>query len=130
MSSRLVDAIRLIEEEVALKHARCVIADAGCPDESSSYGTREGYLNLVLTLLRFVADVDTGGLEIAEEGCAWDDRVKATLYQLPTHSASLVGAYLFKSHTEFMAKLSQVVDPQIDYPLLNDPEFREPSSSI
>jgi hypothetical protein len=126
--SRLQDAIRLIEQEVALKRARCVIADEGCPDESSLLGTRDGYLNLVLALLRFVADADTGNCQVAEEGCAWDDRLKTALYQLPTHSAWLVGAYLFKSHTEFMADLSRLVDPQIEYPLLNDPQFRDPGS--
>lgn len=129
MSSRLLDAIRLIEQEVAVKRARCVIADEGCPDESSLLGTRDGFLNLVLALLRFVAEADAGGCQVAEESCAWDDRLKATMYQLPTHSAWLVGASLFKSHTEFMAALSRLVDPQIEYPLLNDPLFQEPSSS-
>jgi hypothetical protein len=128
MSSRLVEAIRLLDQEVALKRARCVIADEGYPDESSLLGTRDGYLNLVLALLRFVAEADNGGCQDTEEGCAWDDRLKATLYQLPTHSAWLVGASLFKSHAEFMAALSRLVDPQIEYPLLNDPQFQDPAS--
>jgi hypothetical protein len=40
----------------------------------------------------------------------------------------LVGAYLFKSHAEFMAVLSRLVDPQVEYPLLNDPQFQDPAS--
>jgi hypothetical protein len=57
---------------------------------------------------------------------AWDDGVKAALYQLPTPSAWLVGAYLFKGHAEFVAALSRLVDPQIGCPLLNDPQFQDP----
>ena len=127
--SGLVEAIRLIEQEVAVKGARCVITDEGCPDESSVLGTRDGFLNLSLALLRFIADADIGGCWVAEEGYAWDDRVKAALYQLPTHSVWLVGAQLFKGHAEFMAELSRDVDPQIEYPLLNDPQFQDPSNA-
>jgi hypothetical protein len=127
-TSRLLDAMRLIEQEVAVKQARCAIADDGCPDESSLLGTRDGYLNLALRLLRFVAEADAGGCREVVAGCAWDDGLKAALYQLPTRSAWLVGAYLFRDHAEFMASLSQLVDPQIEYPLLNDPEFRDPAT--
>jgi hypothetical protein len=125
--ARIQDAIRLIEHEVALKRARCVIVDEGWPGESSLFGTRDGYLNLVLALLRFIADTDNGDNQVPEDG-AWDDRLKSALYQLPTHSAWLVGAHLFKSHTEFMTALSRIVDPQIEYPLLNDPEFQDPAN--
>ena len=124
--SRLLEAIRLIEQQVAVKQARCVVANEGCPDESSLLGTRDGYLNLALALLRFVAEADAGGCGDVVAGCAWDDRIKATLYQLPTHSAWLVGAYLFRNHGEFVASLSRLVDPQIEHPLLNDPQFRDP----
>lgn len=58
--AELVEVIRLLEREVAVERACCVIADDGCPDESSLLGTRDGYLNLALALLRFVADVDAG----------------------------------------------------------------------
>jgi hypothetical protein len=126
----LAEAIRLIEEQVIVERARCAIADNGFPGESSLLGTRDGYLNLVLALLRFVADVDAGDSSIPEGGFAWDDRVKAALYQLPTHSAWLVGAYLFKDHVEFMAALNRIVDPQIGYPLLNDPQFQSPGTSL
>jgi hypothetical protein len=64
---------------------------------------------------------------VAEKGCAFDDRVKSALYQLPTLIAWLVGAHLFKSHGEFMAALSAMVNPQNQFPLLNDPQFQEPS---
>lgn len=128
--SRLQDAIRIIEHKVAFKGARCAIADEGCPDESSLLGTRDGYLNLALALLQFVADAEAGYSHVEEEGHAWDDRLKSVLYQLPTHSAWLVGAHLFKSHTEFMAALSRLVDPQIGYPLLNDPQFQDPGKLI
>ena len=92
-------------------------------------GTRDGYLNLALALLRFVAEADAGGCRDVEANSAWDDRIKATLCQLPTHSAWLVGAYLFRNHVEYMASLSQLVDPQIGYPLLNDPQFCDPEAS-
>jgi hypothetical protein len=133
--SGLAEAIRLVEREVAVRNARCVIADEGCPDESSLLGTRDGYLNLALALLEFVAEVDAGGCREVEEdrawevGCAWDDRIKAALYRLPTGSGWLVGAYLFRDHAEFMAALSRFVDPQTEYPLLNDPQFRDPEAS-
>jgi hypothetical protein len=126
--SRLVEAIRLIEQEVAVKRARCVIVDEGCPDESSLLGTRDGYLNLALSLLRFVAEADAGGCRDVDAGCAWDDRIKAALYHLPTHSAWLVGAYLLRNHVEFMASVSRFVDSQTESALLNDPQFRDPAS--
>src|SRR4051812_26510665 len=99
--TRLGNAIQLIEQEVAVKRACCVIADEGFPDESSLLGTRDGYLNLVLALLRFVAEADAGGCRDVVDGCAWDDRLKEAMYQVPTRSAAwLVGAYLFKDHEE------------------------------
>lgn len=124
--SGLVNAIRLIEQEVSVRQARCVIADEGCPDESSLLATRDGYLNLALSLLNFVADADAGGCRDMVADYAWDDRIKATMYQLPTHSARLVGARLFRNHAELMASLSEFVDPQIECPLLNDPQFQDP----
>jgi len=124
--TRLQEAIRMIQQEVAVRQARCVIADEGLPDESSLLGTRDGYLNLALAILGFVADADAGGCRGEGQDYAWDDRVKGTMYQLPTLSAWLVGAYVFRDHKEFMAELSRLVDPQIGYPLLNDPDFRDP----
>lgn len=126
--SAINDAIELIEREVAVKQTCCVIVDEGFPDESSLLGTRDGYLNLILALLRFVADADKGGCRDVAADCAWDDRLKGAMYQLPTQSAWLVGAYLFQSHAEFMKSLCKFVDPQIDSPLLNDPQFRDPES--
>jgi hypothetical protein len=120
----LAEAIRVIEQEIVVKRARCAIADEGWPGESSLLGTRDGYLNLALALLRFVADV--GGHGDAQRECAWDDRIKTALYHLPTNSAWLVGACLFRNHAEFMASLSRLVDPQVQYPLLNDPQFQDP----
>jgi hypothetical protein len=74
--SALAEAIHLIEQDVLVKRARCVIADEGWPGESSLLGTRDGYLNLALALLRFVTEADAGGCRDAEEGYAWDDRIK------------------------------------------------------
>jgi hypothetical protein len=59
--AELAEAIRLLERQVAIRRACCVIADDGCPDESSLLGTHDGYLNLALALLRFVAEADAGG---------------------------------------------------------------------
>jgi hypothetical protein len=121
--SGLTEAIRLIESQVAIRKARCVIADEGFPDESSLLGTRDGYLNMVLALLTFVAESDAAGSD-------WDEGIKDTLYQLPTRNGTfIVGAYLFKSHGDFMASLSSMVDPQIGYPVLTDPGFCDPGLS-
>src|SRR5262245_16680311 len=98
--SPLLEAILLIEQQITVKRACCVSADEGYRDESSLLGTRDGYLNLALAMLRFVAEADAGGCRDVVADCAWDDRIKAALYQLPTHSAWLVGAYLFRNHAE------------------------------
>ncbi len=124
--AEIQEAIRCIEEQVNFSGARCAIADEGFPGESSLFGTRDGLLNLALALLRFVASADAGECLLTDQGYFWDDGLKATLYQLPTPSAWLVGVYLFQNHQEFMHALSQVVDPQLEYPLLNDPQFRAP----
>ena len=126
--SGLVEAIRLIEQEVFVARACCVIADEGWAGESFLLGTRDGYLNLALALIRFVADSDSGSCSVAEDGYAFDDRVKEAMYQLPTHSAWLVGACLYKGHKEFMEGLSRLVNPQIESPLLNDPQFQDPGA--
>jgi hypothetical protein len=124
--SDIADAIHHIERQIALPKARCVIADEGFPDESSLMGTRDGYLNMVLALLRLVAAFDAGRRHNSDEGFAWDDGIREAMYQLPTNSAWLVGAYLFQSHEEYMADLSRIVDPQLKCPLRNDPQFRDP----
>jgi hypothetical protein len=123
----VAEAIRLVERQVAVHGARCVIVDDGCPDESSLMGTRDGYLNLALALLRFIADADADGCREEGEPYPWDDRVKDALYQIPTLSAWIVGAYLFPSHAEFMVELSRQVDPQVRLAVLNDPQFRDPA---
>lgn len=115
--SDLFEAIRLIERQARTPQARCVIADEGAPDESSLLGTRDGYLNLALMLLRFVADADAGRCA-AGEGYAWDDRVKSALYQLPTSGAWLVGAYLFDNHDEFITTLAKMVGPRLAHPYI------------
>ena len=127
--SRLTEAIRLIDDEIVVKKARCVIADEGNPDESTLLGTRDGYLNLAIAVLRFVAAVDAGGCRDINPAYAWDDRIKAAMYQLPTHAACIVGTCLFQNHAEFLAGLRQFVDSQIGLPLLNDPQFHEPLST-
>ena len=126
--SVLIEAIRLIERQARTPQARCVIADEGAPDESSLLGTRDGYLNLALALLRFVADADAERCATGE-GHAWDDRVKSALYQLPTSGTWLVGAYLFDNHDEFMAEVVKMVGPRLDHPLLHDPQFQNPTGS-
>ncbi len=126
--SQLEDAIRIIEQQVAVDRACCMIVDEGFADESSLMGTRDGYLNLALSLLRFVAEADVGGCRNEEDDCAWDDRVTQVMYDLPNWGTWIVGAYLFRNHLEFMTKLRQWVDPQIGYPLTNDPQFQDPES--
>ena len=125
-ATALEGAIDAVARQVESPQARCVIVDEGFPDESTLMGTRDGYLNLALAMLRFVADADAGRCEVAEGGFPWDDRIKAALYQLPTRSAWLVGAYLFADHGEYMRELSRSVDPQLGHPLLDDPSFAEP----
>ena len=122
----LEGTIREIEALVESPHARCVIVDEGFSDESTLMGTRDGYLNLALCLLRFVADVEANRCD-TEEGHPWDDRIKAALYQRPIRNAWIVGAHLFGSHAEYMAELSRLVDPRLEHPLLNDPSFAEPT---
>ena len=90
--------------------------------------TRDGYLNLALALLKFIADA--GRIKV-EDDYMFDDRIKDFMYQVPTLNAAwLVGTQLYKDHEEFMAGLSQLVKPQLKYHLLNDPSFRNPSSSV
>ena len=57
------------------------------------------------------------------------DSARLGLPDFTPGSVWLVGAYLFRNHADFMASLSQRVDPQIEYPLLNDPQFRDPETS-
>lgn len=126
--SSLEEAIHAVARQIGSPRACCVIAHEGTPDESTLMGTRDGYLNLALALLRFVADADVGRCEVGECGYIWDDRIKAALYQLPNGAAWLVGSCLFGSHAEYMKELSRWVNPQLEHPLLNDPAFAEPNS--
>ena len=64
--------VRLLETEVG-KQARCAIADDGCPIESTLMGTRDGLLNLALTIVqivnnyeKFLSSSNSGGLDTTE----------------------------------------------------------------
>jgi hypothetical protein len=103
--SQLVEAIRLIQQQITVRRARCVIADDGCPDESSLLGTRDGYLNLALALLAFVADADEGkcwqtGDRWPSVGHHWDGRIKNALYQLPRQARRYWWENTFSKATE------------------------------
>ena len=124
----LEEAIKAIACQVGSPQAHCIIAHEGTPDESSLMGTCDGYLNLALVLLRFVADAAAGRHEVCPEGYIWDDGIKNTMYQLPDFNFTwIVGCYLFDCHAGYMEQLSRTVDPQLKYPLLNDPQFIDPN---
>jgi hypothetical protein len=78
--SDLSEAIRLIEGQVVANRARCTIADDGCPDESSLFGTRDGYLNLALALLKFVVAAEEGRCFIADDDHVWEDGIKSACF--------------------------------------------------
>lgn len=102
--SKLVEVIRLIEKLITNPAERCVIADGNSPEELSLLATRDGYLNLVLTVLRFLKKVEAGQNKIPGENCAWDDEIKTAIYQLAAdHNIRLNGTFLFESHLDLMA---------------------------
>lgn len=131
MNTQLDAAIELLALEVVASAAKCVIVDEGFPSESSLFGTRDGYINLAISLLRFVskADVDDPSVSGIDAGCkAFGDDIKRVMYQLPTDSAWIVGLHMFDSHRALVSGLSRIVDSQITHPLLNDPQFTDPSA--
>lgn len=123
------DAIRLIERQVAAKGARFAIVDEGFPDESSLVATRDGYLNLVLAVLRLVALADEG-LATDESGrFAWDDGIKAVMHQLPSaRSVWLVGACLFPDHASLMTDIRTRLGPEFADSLAADPAYQAPEN--
>ncbi len=89
VAASLEDAIQAVARQVASPRARCLIVNEGAPDESSLMGTRDGYLNLALAILRFVADADAGRCETDGQGHVWDDRIKSVMYQSPSAVVTL-----------------------------------------
>jgi hypothetical protein len=126
----LLDAIRLIERQVAVPGARFAIANEGSADESSLMGTRDGLLNLVLAVLRLTEAADEKQRWDADGRFAWDGGVNLAMHQIPSlHGVWLVGAYLFRDHATFMEELRQWVEPKVADSLLADPAFVEPPAA-
>jgi hypothetical protein len=107
-------------------------------------GTRDGLLNLALTLVRIVNEydhaVEAGSLQekttpepdgywLPEERAFWSGAIKKVFYQLPTSSPFIVGCYLFPEHERLLDALEKSV--QADLPegvrLRNDPDFVAPT---
>jgi hypothetical protein len=129
MTSQIDSVITVLESEVAVPAACCAIVDEGFPPESSLFGTRDGYLNLAICILRFVSKSDSNDASVSgvdAECKAFDDDIKSVMYSLPIRSAWIVGTHLFDCHTNFVSRLSEYVDPQTEFPLLNDPQFADP----
>jgi hypothetical protein len=127
-NSDLAEAALLIERQVATPGAKFAVAHEGTPDESSLVGTRDGLLNLALTLVRFAAAADAGEGWENDHSYAWDDDVKRIMHQLPSAgSVWLVGTYLFRDHKTLISELKRW-SPEVSASLDADPAFREPST--
>ena len=131
MATQIDSVISVLESEVAVPAARCAIVDEGFPPESSLFGTRDGYINLAICILRFVSRSDSNDASVSgvEADCkAFDNDIKRVMYDLPTNSASIVGTHMFNCHSTFMSRLSEYVSPKTEFPLLNDPQFADPDT--
>lgn len=131
MTAQIDSVISLLESEVVVPAACCAIVDEGFPPESSLFGTRDGYINLAICILRFVSKSDSNDASVSgvhADCTACDDNIKRVMYSLPTNSAWIVGTHMFDCHATFMSRLSEHVDPQSEFPLLNDPQFADPET--
>jgi len=121
--NRIKQAISLIESEIEKRKASCAIYTDTQPPESTIGGTRDGYLNLIRSLLQLVADSDA-----SDRTVHWGDQIKSNMLMLPSDDTFLVGAEVFREHSELIARLRQMYkdDPDIVRSLENDPDFKEP----
>lgn len=120
--TKLEEVFQLLTGEIADREARCTIVDEGQCSESSLMATRDGYLRLAEALIKFLIECDAGGHQ-ERDGYRWDDAIKETMFQLPTESAWIVGMYLFNNRRELISAIAKVVDPQVAFPIENDPQF-------
>ena len=97
-------------------------------------GTKDGYLNLAISLLEVVAACENqpaGPIELERvdnQRAFWSDHVKRCVNQLPGDHAYIVGSYLYDDHQSFLAALENSINPSLHdgAQLRNDPAFKEP----
>ena len=124
---KIAKAIQIIEEEVVNSKSRCVISSSeGNVSESSILGTRDGYINLALSILLFIQAYDDKIIEYDPELKAfWDDKIKQTFLQLPNNDPWIVGTYIFDNLNEMMNALEELTkwDGTTAQSFKNDPDF-------
>ena len=121
---RIEEALRLVELEIKKHTAVCVICNEGFPDESTLLGTRDGYLNMIRSLLILVAEFDKS----RRDDC-WDDRIKNNMLQLPRSDDTwLVGTGIVNDHAALLVKVKALCgnDPDVIQALEHDPAFNAP----
>ena len=135
------EAIKLLEEVRVNHDARFSIVNEGQIDESSLVATRDGYLNMIISLLQFLdaaerpkrANERPTGTEAEvewdeETGGYWNDWVKYNMFQIPSFAQVwLVGAYLFDTHktvVEFIDKFYHLTNPNMPS-LVGHTDFEE-----
>ena len=127
------EAVAIIQNHITVKKACfAIVSDGGNTDESSLMSTRDGFLNLALSILEFVAAVDRGAIEMDDKHAFWSDTIKSTMYQLPVHGETfLVGKYLFQDHASFLHAMNAFLKEVLPdgYKLENDPNFDDPSKN-
>lgn len=125
--SELLEIAEKLKLQIRNPRSRCLMpSSGGYVGESSLMGTRDAYLQLIVSLLEFVGDADEGRAEFDQDTQAhWDDRFKTAMLQLPNSDAWLCGAYLFKNEQDLMRTLRNFTewDGTTSQSIDNDPDF-------
>lgn len=123
----LETALRLIQQHIQFRQARCVIVGDTSPHESLLLGTRDGFLNMARVLLEFVIGVEQGKYQEEDNTLPYSSDLVSVMYQLPTFdNPFIVGMELLPDHTQLMTALSRLVDLRTRERVLHDPQFEEP----
>lgn len=111
--SMLEKALEIIKNEIVKKNHSCVICSEDL-EESILLGTRDGYLNVISTLLEQII-----------ENKKSDTKITSKMLQLPTDDAWIVSTELYETKWEMINRLKQFYsyDQKIIQSIENDPSF-------
>jgi hypothetical protein len=134
-------AIELLKKERTNLAAKFAIVNEGFQPESSIVSTKDGYINISITILEFVNEAEQlmkNGEKPTEDNyphvywsndsCAyWGDRIKYYMYSIPSFNQDwIVGTYLFEDKRKLIDSIDQFFHKtDSDQPSLKDhPDFQ------
>jgi hypothetical protein len=133
MTSQLSNVLETLYKITERPRAACAIVSPDGTEECQLMGTKDGFLNLAISLLEIVRDsLSQGNAEgvaetIPEESAVWSQHISKAIHDIPGRQPFVTGAILFQNHEAFVSSLEVLVQNlnPAAVSLRNDPQFYE-----